>query len=152
MVPADSVTQEINNGAWLTTYIGHGSISQWGKNDVFTMEAVPNLNTTTPPIVLQLTCLTGLFSHPEQTSLTEAMLTTPNGPVILIAATSLTLSNNQETFANAFLNALQDPATARIGDAFQTGKLTLDVNNAGLREIADTFSLFADPSTRIVRP
>ena len=149
---ADSVTQEINNGAWLTTYIGHGSISQWGKNDVFTMEAVPNLNTTTPPIVLQLTCLTGLFSHPEQTSLTEAMLTTPNGPVILIAATSLTLSNNQETFANAFLNALQDPATARIGDAFQTGKLTLDVNNAGLREIADTFSLFADPSTRIVRP
>ncbi len=149
---ADSVAQEINDGAWLTTYIGHGSISQWGKNDVFTIDTVPNLASNTPPIVLQLTCLTGLFSHPEQTSLTEAMLTTPNGPVILIAATSLTLSSNQETFANAFLTGLQDPATERIGDAFQTGKLALDVNNAGLREISDTFSLFADPSTRIVRP
>lgn len=149
---ADSVAQEINDGAWLTTYIGHGSISQWGKNDVFTIDTVPDLDSKTPPIVLQLTCLTGLFSHPEQTSLTEAMLTTPNGPVILIAATSLTFSSNQETFANAFLAGLQDPATERIGDAFQTGKLALDVNNAGLREISDTFSLFADPSTRIVRP
>ncbi len=149
---ADSVAQEINDGAWLTTYIGHGSISQWGKNDIFTMDSVPNLDTTTPPIVLQLTCLTGLFSHPEQTSLSEAMLTTPNGPVILIAATSLTLSNNQETFANVFLAALKDPATERIGDAFQTGKIALDVNNIGLREISDTFSLFADPSARVVRP
>lgn len=149
---ADSVAQEINAGAWLTTYIGHGSISQWGKNDVFTIESVSALDSTTPPIVLQLTCLTGLFSHPEITSLSEAMLTTPNGPVILIAATSLTLSNNQEIFADAFLNALQDPELERVGDAFQTGKTALDINIVGLREISDTFSLFGDPSARIVRP
>ncbi|MBE2220478.1 MAG: hypothetical protein IAF02_03005 [Anaerolineae bacterium] len=149
---ADEVTTALNEGAWLATYIGHGSLRQWGKENVFTQEAVTNLNSNTPPIVVQLTCLTGLFTQPDQPSLTEVMLNHESGPVLSVAATSLTLSSNQEPFAVSLIQQLNDPAVTRMGDAFQAAKLSLDIQNSGMREISDTFALFGDPSARIVRP
>lgn len=139
-------------GAWLTTYIGHGSLTQWGKENIFTKDAVGGLQGETPPIVLQLTCLTGLFTHPEQTSLAEMMLLHKQGPVLQVAATSLTLSGHQEPFAATLLADLANPSVERIGDALQNAKRSLDVNNTGLREVSDTFTLFGDPSARIIRP
>ncbi len=149
---ASQVAAEMNEGTWLTTYIGHGSVGQWGKDDVFTVEAISQLDNTTPPIVLQLTCLTGLFAHPQDASLSEQMLRHEGGPVLIVAATSLTLSTHQEPFAAAFVQSLRDTEITRIGDAFQEAKLALDVNNNGLREISDTFVLLGDPSVMIVRP
>ena len=150
---ASEIIAEWNKGSWLTTYIGHGSISRWGKDGMFELDTVNQLEKETPPIVLQLTCLTGLFSHPEEISLSEAMLTNPNGPVLTVAATSLTLSGHQEPFAVELLKQIQNPNVERIGDAFQKAKLSLEIENSnGLREISDTFALFGDPSTIIVRP
>ena len=150
---ASEVAAQWNEGAWLTTYIGHGSVQLWGKDNVFNPEAVKDLEAATPPIVLQLTCLTGLFAHPELTSLSETMLQHKQGPVLIVAATSLTLSDNQEPFVLGFLQSLRDPATKRSGDAFQMAKLALDVENRhGLREISDTFALLGDPTALIVRP
>ena len=150
---ADEVLERWNAGAWLTTYVGHGSIRRWGKDDVLNLEAIDDLKITSPSIVLQLTCLSGLFAHPEESSLTEEMMRAKEGPVLHVAATSLTLSFNQELFAQNLLRNLQDSEFERIGDAFQTAKVDLDVtNNSGLREISDTFTLFGDPSTPIVRP
>ncbi len=149
---APQVTATWNEGAWLTTYIGHGSIRRWGKENIFNLEAVSGLQTSAPSIVLQLTCLSGLFAHPEETSLTEAMMRHPAGPVLHVAATSLTFSSDQEQFAAPFVRYLHDPNYLRIGDAFQAAKQALNVANRGLLEVSDTFSLFGDPSTLIVRP
>ncbi len=149
---APEVTATWNEGAWLTTYIGHGSIRRWGKENIFNLEAVSGLQTSAPSIVLQLTCLSGLFAHPEETSLTEAMMRHPTGPVLHVAATSLTFSSDQEQFAAHFVRHLQDPGYTRIGDAFQAAKQALNVANPGLLEVSDTFSLFGDPSALIVRP
>jgi hypothetical protein len=150
---AKEVATAWNEGGWLTTYVGHGSVERWGKEDIFNTETVSQLNAETPPIVLQLTCLTGLFAHPELTSLSESMLRNKKGPVLLIAATSLTLSGNQQPFALSLMQHMQDPAYSRIGDAFQAAKLDLAIeNNNGLREISDTFVLLGDPSALMVRP
>ncbi|MFO7681949.1 MAG: C25 family cysteine peptidase [Chloroflexota bacterium] len=146
------VTDRLNDGAWLAAYVGHGSLNQWGKEQIFTRETLAGLDVETPPILVQLTCLTGLFAQPDQRSLTEEMLLHDSGPVLSIAATSLTLSSHQEPFATSFVQALLDPEITRIGDAFQAAKLSLDVSNPGLREISDTFALFGDPSARINRP
>lgn len=150
---ASEVAAEFNQGAWLTTYIGHGSVDQWGKDNVFTLEAVNQLDNATPPIVLQLTCLTGLFAHPQHASLSEAMLLHDGGPVLIVAATSLTLSSYQESFATSFLQNLKNVDMTTMGDAFQAAKLSLAIEgNDGLREISDTFVLLGDPSAQIVRP
>jgi hypothetical protein len=142
-----------NQGTWLVTYTGHGSLDRWGKDDVFTTAAVAGLHSgTTPAIVLQFTCLTGFFAHPSAVSLAEVMLAHDNGPVLTVAATSLTLSSSQAPFAVNLVRALQDPAVQRIGDALQQAKASLNIETISLREINDTFGLLGDPSTPIIRP
>jgi len=153
-VPSEQLTEAWNEGAWLVSYVGHGSIDRWGKDDVFSASAVPDLNSESPPpIVLQLTCLTGFFAHPTVDSISELMLRHENGPVEIIAATSLTLSSSQRPFGINLLKGFQDPDVLRIGDALQRAKAALDVENSrSLREISETFSLLGDPSALIVRP
>jgi hypothetical protein len=147
------LTAAWQEGAWLVAYAGHGSLQLWGKESIFSADAVSSLaGTQSAPVVVQLTCLTGLFAHPEVTSLSERLITQEDGPVLTIAATSLTLSSLQEPFALAFLQAIQDPAVERAGDALQAAKKSLDLANDGLREISDTFGLLGDPSALIVRP
>ncbi len=150
---AEEIGELWQEGAWLATYVGHGSIDRWGKEDMFNLEELDKLAGESAPIVLQLTCLTGLFSHPEQVSLAEAMLLHPGGPVQIVAASSLTFSSHQEPFAVELLQQLQDSENQRIGDAFLGAKHILDIENSdGLREISDTFALFGDPSAAISRP
>jgi hypothetical protein len=81
------------------------------------------------------------------------MLLSDKGPISLVAATSLSLSDSQRPFGEAFLKAIQDPEIARVGDAFQQAKSMLDVDSGDAqREISDTFSLFGDPTALIRRP
>jgi hypothetical protein len=152
---AEEVTASWNSGAWLLGYAGHGSLDRWGKEDVLSVESIAGLQAaeTAPPIVLQLTCLTGYFAHPEIASISERLLLHPAGPVLLIAATSLTLSSSQQPFGINFLRELQDPDVARIGDALQRAKLALDTGSSdSMREISDTYGLLGDPSALIRRP
>ncbi|MFQ5435653.1 MAG: C25 family cysteine peptidase [Anaerolineae bacterium] len=150
---AQEVAGQVNEGVWLATYIGHGSVAQLGKEEVFSNDYVAQINPSQPPIWVQLTCLSGLFAHTELTSLSEEMLLHDSGPVEIIGATSLTLPNDQEPFALNLFKNLQDPAITRIGDAFTRAKQEMEIGgNSGLQEISDTFVLFGDPSARIVRP
>lgn len=151
---AGAVTEAWNAGAWIVGYVGHGALDIWGKNEFLNIDHIADFEPAgAQPIVLQFTCLTGQFGHPQVKSISEAMLQHDNGPVLLVAASSLTLSSQQAPFASALLRALQDPAYERIGDAFTTAKAALDVQrSSGLQEVSDTFNLIGDPSARIVRP
>ncbi len=153
----EEVATQWNEGAWLVSYVGHGSLDLWGKDKLFDSAAISLLDSrvsnTAVPIVLQFTCLTGFFAHPTQSSISEKLLQDENGPVLLVAATSLTLSSQQQPFARDLLQNLQNPEYERIGDALQAAKLNLNLDqNFGLREISDTFGLLGDPSALIVRP
>ncbi len=142
-----------NDGAWLVSYTGHGSTERWGKEDVFSREAVDKLAAEgASPIVVQFTCLSGFFAHPEVVSISERLLLHDGGPVLVVAATSLTLSSSQEPFANMLVQALLDPGVTRMGDALQQAKAGLDTSAPSLREVSDTFGLLGDPSAPIQRP
>ncbi|MGB1249381.1 MAG: C25 family cysteine peptidase, partial [Candidatus Promineifilaceae bacterium] len=152
---SSQVTEEWNNGAWLVSYVGHGSLNMWGAEEVLTIDQIDQLGTSSdaPPIVLQFSCLTGQFAYPQSDSISEIMLKADDGPVLLVASTSLTLSAHQAPFATALVESLQNPTTLRVGDALQYAKAALQINgNAGLQEISDTFGLIGDPSAKVVRP
>lgn len=135
---------------WLAVYIGHGSLSQWGQTSLLQQDKLPS---SMPPIILQFTCLTGLFAHPTRPSLSETMLLASNGPALIVAATSLTLSQHQEPFAAALLAEVGNTAVLRIGDAFLHAQQALDTqSHPEYQEIRDTFVLLGDPATHIMRP
>lgn len=152
---AVEVSDTWNNGSWLVSYVGHGSIHLWGKDEVFSEDSIELLSANeqfAPPIVAQFTCLTGYYAHPTERSLSEQLITSSDGPVLVLGATSLTYSSHQRPFAERFLQGLHDPQFTRIGDVLLYAREPLDMENIGIREVSDTFGLFGDPSAIIVRP
>lgn len=152
---AAEVSESWNNGSWLVSYVGHGSIHLWGQDSLFSEESVDLLTRNdqfSPPIVAQFTCLSGYYAHPTERSLSEQLLSKDGGPVLVLGATSLTYSTHQRPFAEQFLAGLNDPTFERIGDVLLHARAGLDLQNEGIREVSDTFGLLGDPSAIIVRP
>ena len=152
-VSGEEMVNAWRDGAWLVYYTGHGSLDLWGKTEIMSSTLADQLVTRgKPPIVVQLTCLTGLFAHPSKSSLSEVMLWSDSGPVAVVAATSLTLPVEQQPFGVALIEALSDPSVETIGEALLIAQRSPNLNHKGGQEIVDTFHLLGDPALVISRP
>jgi hypothetical protein len=136
---------------WIVAYFGHGSLQMWGKDKLFNIEDVAQLpKTLRAPIVIQMTCLTGLFIHPRQESLAEALLWQAGaGASAVLAPTSLTLTMDQSLLSHALILALTDGQSATLGDAVLRAWRQLPVDSAGSRDVLQTFLLLGDPELRL---
>lgn len=148
-----AVLKDWNEGTVLVSYFGHGSLTQWGKDHLFTVEDSAALkNGGRLPIVLNMTCLTGLFTHPKVQSLAETLLWMPDGgAVAVLAPTSLTLTTDQSYLSTAFGAAyLKDPS-ARLGDWVLAAWRAVPTDSPGGLDVLRTFLLFGDPALRVAR-
>lgn len=111
------ILKDLNEGTVLVSYFGHGSLTQWGKDNLFTVEDSAALkNGGRLPIVLNMTCLTGLFTHPKVKSLAETLLWMPDGgAVAVLAATSLTLTTDPELFEHGVCRRVFEGAVGAAG-------------------------------------
>jgi hypothetical protein len=150
---AVQVQQSFNQGVDLVTYIGHGSLNMWGKDRIFSGEDAAKLtNRERQPVLLQFTCLAGLFTHPKLDSLSETLLWMPNaGVVAALAPTSLTNGSDQEMLSRPLAQALADGQHPTLGSAllFAWRQMPLE-NNPNLLDVLDTFVLLGDPELRII--
>lgn len=147
----DAVRAGIDAGAGVVAYFGHGSVDQWGKDRIFTTEDVAALaNGDRLPIIITMTCLTGLFTHPELNSMAEALLWHPEGgAVAVLAPTSLTLASDQSRLRNALAEALTDPQHDTLGAAVLAAWRAVPLDSPGTRDVVATFLLFGDPALRL---
>jgi hypothetical protein len=156
-VPGDNrvnadITSALNTGILFSAYFGHGSLTMWGKDRLYTVEDVEDMNNTDTPILLQFTCLTGLFTHPKITSLTEAFLFhETGGAVASLAPTSLTLPIDQSNLSRPLAQALADPDVNRLGDALLFAQRQAVTAINGSDDVLLTFLLFGDPALLIRR-
>ena len=148
---AAQVLHAIQGGHWLVAYFGHGSIDMWGRDRLLTTTDVAQLdNPAATTILLNMTCLTGFFVHPQTVSLAEAMLfQEPGGAVVVLAPSSLTLPGDQGFLSRALSAALNDSGALRIGDVLLTARRSIPQGTPGTRDVLLTFLLFGDPATRI---
>ena len=147
------IVQDLNEGRVLVSYFGHGSVTQWGKDNLFTVKDVAALqNEDRLPVIINMTCLTGLFTHPKVQSLTETLLwKADSGAVAVLAPTSLTLSNDQSFLSDALVQALLKDRTARLGDVFLQAQRAVPTNSPGAQDVLRTFLLFGDPALKLVQ-
>jgi hypothetical protein len=141
---------ELSEGSFIVNYVGHGSVQQWGRDKLLTTEAVPQItNGDKLPIYINMTCLSGLFSHPNQESLAESLLwSTEGGSVAAIAPTSLTLPTSQSRLNSTLLEELLSPERPTIGEALMTAKQAVTLSGANEHDIVATFNLLGDPALR----
>lgn len=145
------IRERIDSGYLLVAYFGHGSIQMWGKDRLFSTEDVAKLsNQGRYPLVVNMTCLTGLFTHPKVESLAETLLWHQDGgAVAVLAPTSLTLPTDQSFLSNALVDALIADPDQAIGDALLAARRKVPANTKGTRDVMDTFLLFGDPAMKL---
>ncbi|HZU86485.1 MAG TPA: C25 family cysteine peptidase [Anaerolineaceae bacterium] len=150
---AAQVREAFEQSPWLVAYFGHGSIQMWGKDKLFSVEDVALLpKTTHAPIVVNMTCLAGLFIHPKQESLAEALLWQAEaGASAVLAPTSLTLTVDQFQLSHALAVALSDGQSVTLGDAMLRAWRQMPVDSPGAKDVLLTFLLLGDPELRLER-
>ncbi len=141
----------LGQGDLLVAYFGHGSLTQWGKDRIFTTEEAAALqNADRLPIVVNMTCLTGLFTHPKVNSLAETLLFAPEGgAAAVLAPTSLTLASDQSFLSAPFARAFLENTSATLGDVFLSAQRQVPAQTPGSRDVLLTFLYFGDPALRV---
>lgn len=145
------ISEILDEGVLFMSYFGHGSVTMLGKDRIFSVEDSAALaNKENLPIMLNSTCLAGLFTHPEAESLTESMLWNPDGgAVAALSATSLTIPTDQAYLMDAFVAAFLANPDASLGDLLLLAQRQIPVEQEGVREVMDTFLLFGDPALKL---
>ena len=151
---ADQIAGELAGGALILSYFGHGSITQLGKDTLFDVEDGAALENAKAggrlPVMVNITCLAGLFTHPERESLAEVMLGNPDGGAIaVLAATSLTVPADQAHLSRALVEALLAHPERTLGEIVLAAQRALPVETRGQRAVLETFLLFGDPASRL---
>lgn len=140
----------LEEGYGLVGYFGHGSVNMWGKDRLFTTDDVSALdNLGRLPVVINMNCLTGLFTHPQTTSLAESLLWQPEGgAVAVLAPTGLTLPSDQALLSSALVTAIDEHPGQRLGASFLAAQRQMPQDWSGANEVLATFLYFGDPALR----
>ncbi|MCB2199771.1 type IX secretion system sortase PorU [bacterium] len=102
--------EQINAGALLVSFIGHGNAHTWTHESVLTDSRDGSLinSGTRNPIYIAATCSWGHFDRPDNQSHPELLLEQSGGAIGVIAATRKTNGFNNFDFALAFYSRLFD--------------------------------------------
>jgi hypothetical protein len=141
-----------NEGYSFIAYFGHGSVVMWGKDRLFSVDDATALANAQYPVLINMTCLTGLFTHPTTESLTEAFLFNPSGgAVAILAPTSLTLSGEQSRLSTPLAETISSGVYSRLGDVYLSAQRKMAMDSPGVQDVLETFLLFGDPGL-IINP
>jgi len=138
-------------GNRVVAYFGHGSVNMWGKDKLFTAVDVGQLSESERfPVVINMTCLTGLYTHPKLESLAEALLwKKEGGAVAVLAPSSLTLPIDQSFLSRALVDAMLADPQARLGEIHLRARRQVPAVTSGSLDVMRTFMLFGDPALRM---
>ena len=147
----ETVLNKLGENNWLIAYFGHGSINMWGKERLFTSEDVYHLkNQEKLAVILNFTCLTGLYTHPKVDSLAETLLWHPEGgAVAVLAPSSLTLPTDQTLLSDSLARLLSESPETRLGDIHLLARRQVPIDTQGMRDVLNTFLLYGDPALRM---
>ncbi len=138
-------------GRWLVNYQGHGSMTFWAQENVFSDATIDSLGSTGRfPIVTVMDCMNGLFQSPIADCLGEKALLVPGrGAAAFWGSTGLVEPGPQEWINEEFTRiAVRDRTATRIGDAIGMAYVR---GWAGPRsdDVVRSWVLLGDPAMRM---
>lgn len=154
---SEAITQQMNNGALMMYYIGHGGELGWAHErilEVSTINKWENLDNL--PLLITATCEFSRFDDPRRTSAGEYALLNPSGASIaLLSTTRAVYASPNLTLSSEFtLSAFEkiNDQWPTLGEIMMLTKVnTLDTNlNAALN--SRSFALLGDPALKLAYP
>ncbi len=147
----DSLLHRFSGGVSLVTFIGHASWHQWSPDNLFHLDDISQLsNQYRMPIVVELTCFTGYFHHPQYPTLDESLLRKSGGGAVGVwGSTGLGDPAGHSILQQGFYDALTNPETdVTLGAATLAGKMAATASGFN-GNLADTYTLFGDPALNL---
>jgi hypothetical protein len=141
-------------GVAFALYMGHGSVTVWGDEQVLTNATAAALQTENKwPVVATFTCLNGYFATPGgiNRALAETLLITgPHGAAAMIAPGGVDFYQPQRNFAEevmAQLGVRWDLRADTVGGLLAAAQLQHALDWPGEAHVRREFLIFGDPAT-----
>ncbi len=147
----EKLIKEMNKGALIVNYIGHGNSGLWAHEIVFERADNDRLqNNGKLLFFVAATCDWALFDRPTEQSQAEELLLAENrGAIAILSSTRLVFSYSNFNFNKYYYSNLFKPGgqTNRIGDAFVLARIS---NNSITND--EKFHIYGDPTLRLAVP
>jgi hypothetical protein len=135
----------MNDGALLTTYVGHASVEIWSQYVFTSADARRLTNGNRLPVMLAMNCLNGYFHDVFTESLAEALLKAPNGGAVAVwASSTLTEPDQQAVMAQELFRRLFNGGDVTLGEAVMRAKSVVSE-----RDVRTSWILFGDPMMKL---
>jgi Peptidase family C25 len=145
-----AIKQAFDDGASLTSYVGHGATAVWASENIFRNQDVSSLVTQSrQPLLLTMNCLNGFFHFPPLNSLSEELLKADGkGAIAAFSPSGLSLNDAAHVYHEALLREILSGRHARLGDAILAAQREY-AHSGALPELLSIYHLFGDPALRI---
>ncbi|CAG0971982.1 hypothetical protein ANRL3_01562, partial [Anaerolineae bacterium] len=118
----NAITMTLNASAWFVNYLGHGSQFQWASENLFgnagsSLNLFDSINQSgRTPVVMELTCKTGMFHIPGITTLAESFIrASGQGAVADWSSTGLGVNDGHDLLAQGFYTAIFTDSVGTLG-------------------------------------
>jgi hypothetical protein len=150
----DAIDRQVQDGALIVNYIGHGGEKGWSHERVLNTTTIQNWsNLERMPLFMTATCELARYDDPEVDSAGEMMVMNPDGGAIaMLTTTRVVFSGPNQQLNRAFYDvALFDTAatTLRLGDIARATKNDPQVSNSSNKR---NFTLLGDVALRLNYP
>ncbi len=151
----------INGGQLIVNYSGHGSVTDWTNDDIFSSEDVASLgNNNEYPFVVALNCMNGYFILPDEGVVAGGVMQNPSisesfllgdgkGALAVWSASAIGYPSEHDPLARALYNLIFNENVMVLGDAVTEAKKRAYANNDIPDDVVQTFIFFGDPATRL---
>lgn len=148
-----AMISEINAGALIYIYSGHGSSTLLADEWLFSMKSIPYLRNRHFPIMLFLSCDVGRF-HSSNQSMAEGLLAQPDfGTVLVLAATKKTTATLNNRFGAHIVEGVYSMNGATIGEIASFARTSITpAPPSSVSVHPKVFQLIGDPATIITHP
>ena len=150
--------QRMNEGCLAWIYLGHGRKRELdyyrvpdGGLPIFSTLDVPKISVREgSPIAVFLSCYAGEFAS-EPDCLAEELLTTPGGPVAVIAGSNVTMPYAMAVMGNAMLHELFHQRRATVGEVLLFAKRELaKPTEAAPKDMIDQLAKMMSPNPELL--
>lgn len=149
-VAKTKITNNINQGVALTSFIGHSGPRDWSFSRMFSAsDALSLVNSNSPTLVTQWGCWNTYFVSPEEDTLAHAFMLNQNGGAAsVLGASTLTKAAHEKGLAQLVLSYLtQDQMT--LGNAVTKAKRAYAQTNPDALDVILGWNILGDPALKL---
>jgi len=142
-----ALTAAVNNGAALTSYVGHSGLTAWTFKSLFTTTHAKALtNAGKPTVVTQWGCWNTYYVAPKYDTLGHVFLISGDrGAAAVFGASALTEATSEDKLGRELMPRLVQPGMS-LGTSMQQAKAQLGASEPQLIDVLLGWTLLGDPA------